>query len=137
MPEKAVFWLDKAEALFPDSDTVENGWAYAELRPKKDRFFLFRMEQMIRHDEPAEKLDAVMAVFLALDLMSYEENWHLSTRALPEALKTHGGSAERLLQILAAMNDRPDGLLRGLGALKKEGFEKEALRIAVETDILP
>lgn len=137
MPEKAVFWLDKAEALFPDSDTVENGWAYAELRPKKDRFFLFRMEQMIRHDEPAEKLDAVMAVFLALDLMSYEENWHLSTRALPEALKTHGGSAERLLQILAAMNDRPDGLLRGLGALKKEGFEKEALRIAVETDVLP
>lgn len=92
---------------------------------------------MIRHDEPAEKLDAVMAVFLALDLMSYEENWHLSTRALPEALKTQGGSAERLLQILAAMNDRPDGLLRGLGALKKEGFEKEALRIAVETDVLP
>ena len=137
LPDKAALWLDKAEVLFPDSDTVENGWAYAELRPKKDRFFLFRMEQMIRHDEPAEKLDAMMAVFLTLDLLPYDENWHLATRSLPEALKPQGGPAERLMQILAVMNDRPDGLLRGLGALKKEGFENEALRIAVETDVLP
>lgn len=134
---KAAEWLDKAEALFPDSDTVENGWAYAELRPKTDRYFLFRMERMIRRDEPVEKLDGIMAVFMALNLLPYGENWHLSTRSLPEELNPRGGSAERLLQILAVMNDRPNGLLRGLRALKKEGFENEALRIAVETDVLP
>lgn len=134
---KAQDWFDKAEILHPDSPTVENGWFYTELEPKDEHYFSFRLKPMIDRDTSAERLDDIMAVFLALDLLPNGEYWNLSAREMPEALSLDGTAVENELNALAALTKGRDGVLQSLQALKRLGFEKEALRIAVEADILP
>ena len=135
--EKAKSWLEKAELTFPDSPTFVQGWAYAELQPDTDRYFTPFLKAMIRADFPAERIDAVMAVYTVMDLVPNDEYWNLSTLTLPPLPERKGSAAEQVLKAIAGMTDRPDGLLQGLGSLRRMGFEREALRIAVETGAVP
>ncbi len=137
LPEKAKSWVEKAELTFPDSPTVVQGWAYAELQPETERCFMPFLELMIRADVPAERIDAIMAVYTVMNLVPNDEYWNLSTLTLPSLPERKGSAAEQVLKAIAGMTERPDGLLQGLGSLQQMGFEREALRIAVETEAVP
>lgn len=137
LPEKAAFWTNKADLIFPRSETVLNGWYWEELRPKEERFFIPRLETMIAAQRPVEQLDRIMVFFQALELVPPDEVWHLTTASLPEPLAVDGSPAEKTLTALEAMTNGRTDLVRGLIALKKLGFEREALQIAAETGVLP
>ena len=154
LKEQALDWQKKAEMLFPISETTAYGWYFAELaQPDKSlHFFIPALENMMAYAENSSsadaafiaKIDRLMLMCKALDMIPSDESWHYTSFAEDSAEDDFADWEKRpaaankpagdiVLEALRELNGSYIGLLNGLSALNVVGLGKEAATIAAQS----
>lgn len=155
--EQAGEWRQKAEIIFPVSQTAAEGWYFAELtEPDKDRhLFIPALEAMMAYAEKKQeaneafirKIDRLMLMFKTLGMIQADETWHYTSFAEgseesfiaarqtnPAAVQITGKPAgDTVLEALNALDGSYTGLLRALSLLTAAGLEREAAETALQS----
>lgn len=155
--EQAGEWRQKAEIIFPVSQTAAEGWYFAELtEPDKSRhLFIPALEAMMAYAEKKQeadeafirKIDRLMLMFKTLGMIQADETWHYTSFAEgseesfiaarqtnPAAAQITGKPAgDTVLEALNALDGSYTGLLRALSLLTAAGLEREAAETALQS----
>ncbi len=157
LDEQAIEWQQKAEILFPVSQTTADGWYFAELvqKDKSRHLFIPALESMMAYAEKNQmtdelfihKIDRLMLMFKMLGMIQSDESWHYtsfaegSEEAFIAAKRTNPTSAKiaeqpagnTVLDALNALDGSYTGLLRTLSLLTAAGLEREAAETALQS----
>lgn len=155
--EQAGEWRQKAEIIFPVSQTTADGWYFAELvEPDKSRhLFIPALESMMAYAEKNQtadeafihKIDRLMLMFKTLEMIQPDETWNYTSFAEeseesfiaarqtnPAAAQITGRPAgDIVLEALNALDGSYAGLLRALSLLNAAGLEREAAETALQS----
>ena len=152
--DQALDWSQKAEILFPVSETTADGWYFAELAEtdKNRHFFIPTLENVMAYAEKKKaadnafiaKTDRLMLAFQMLDMIQPDETWRYTSFAegsqeeeaseRKKQLKPHEKPVgDTVLEALRELNGTYAGLLNALSLLSGAGMDREAALLTAQS----